>query len=567
MGETNETFTLTYSKQDAETGLRTEASVRVRCGHRWTYNSVTEGGNFAVSRVKTDDSAMRLLFTTYDYAGVQKRRMLYWLEDDRLDMLTSDGRDVTSSAKHSFGISQDRELREATMSLVEPVEFVLHDDEMHLTIDSSNNHHVLEVYDSNGRRLMDVLVSDVGTFNGQLPTDADHYMFKFARDSIRELGQYTSTVVVEVVDNNALVSNVELVLSSRNIEIPAVIHGDMFYGPYLITRSDQGIPDMSIIVSNYSTNGDPSKVDEIKSVARSIYYESRTEHDMYRLYDGVEDIEIPESVDEILAYDSLTRPLREVVSPQRKPLKVVNCPVDACASRKDDDLSYLTRGNINKTNMFNSPERIQSRRCDNRPMPYPRSKPKASEVDNAQATITADDLVDMSKLTLTRMRAFLKKNTNIVGVTRYNRTQLEQAIPRAVREVAEKRAAAAATTAQNQSNNEEDVVPRQFNIDMNKKLADCSRTRSTAIAVLEKRYNTMVVCSDKVSKPARECIKCSEFMQNWRSVTYGTCGHSVVCVSCDEANADDVEKKCPLCEQIVMYTYVFRPKVSLLPGF
>ncbi|CDG72988.1 Unknown (Se84) [Spodoptera exigua multiple nucleopolyhedrovirus] len=194
----------------------------------------------------------------------------------------------------------------------------------------------------------------------------------------------------------------------------------------------------------------------------------------------------------------------------------------------------------------------------NRTQPYYRS------TKNNTATITFDDLADMSKLTLTRMRAFIKKNTNIVGVNRYDRARLERILPRAVKEAETKKRAAELKNAAAAAACDVVETPRTFVIEVNRMLVDCSRTRSKAIAALEKRYTKMVVCSSKVNIPETTCRVCKKFMESWRSVTFGACGHSVVCASCDE---DSNEKKCPQCKQVIMYTFAFKPCVPLVAGF
>ncbi|QEI03464.1 hypothetical protein [Spodoptera cosmioides nucleopolyhedrovirus] len=211
------------------------------------------------------------------------------------------------------------------------------------------------------------------------------------------------------------------------------------------------------------------------------------------------------------------------------------------------DTMYLSLG-LDVTNGLDYPPRLRHRFLSYR-------RPSASEKE-----ITLDELADMSKLSIKRMRVFLKKNTNIVGVDQYSAERLKQVLPRAVREAQAKKRC--------RFDQEFLEARRKFAIDVNRKLIDCSRTRSHAIAMFKKRNKSTMASSSKVVKPDTNCHVCKKHIESWKSVTFETCGHSVVCTSCDEASSESKdERKCPLCQQVVNYTYVFKPCVSLLPGF
>ncbi|AJP08986.1 hypothetical protein F8203_gp020 [Heliothis virescens ascovirus 3f] len=617
------TFVLSYTRQIGN-GVDADASVEINCGHRWSYNSLTDGGAFAITGLLARDVSMRILITTYDYSGVQQRRLLYWLEDNRFDLLTVDGNDAIISPVYSFHSRDDDEIRRAT-TLANDRIFSMLDNEIHLTIDSSDHQHVLQIYNRFGGRIMDVIVSDLGTFNGPIPVDADHYMFKFARDTIRELGKYKSTVTIEIVDDNHFEHNVECVLDTKVFDVPPVIHAEIFYGPFDVTRHESyaAPPSLSIIVSNHPSNGSQNKIEEILKVSRDIYIENRARSYADELGDRYMSNYVPHDDSNIELDDlQLIQPLEEVSRTPSPTAVEVNtsarrssatqsigdiddlppvymCGVgqssNACAGpstrptlglvikskrneqpRSSSSFDKILKNRESTTNITEDIERepaylkrIRSHVDDNKDLaPSKQMRPTTADVDNAQPTITVDDLKDVSKLTMVRMKAYLKKNTNLFGVTRYNREQLVNATRRAVVDVARKKKKSDATEALSappralpQNIRCVDESNNYYVINVMGKLVDCSRTRQQPLRAIAKFKPELEEVASIVKKPEVACRLCNKHGA-WKNVTYGNCGHSVICGQCDRATVaalpSDVVKRCLACQEVVTSTYSYR---------
>ncbi|AYD68151.1 hypothetical protein [Heliothis virescens ascovirus 3h] len=622
------TFVLSYTRQIGN-GEDANANVEINCGHRWSYNSLTDGGAFAITGILARDVSMRILITTYDYSGVQQRRLLYWLEDNRFDLLTVDGNDARISPMYSFHSRDDDEIRRAT-TLANDRIFSMLDNEIHLTIDSSDHQHVLQIYNRFGGRIMDVIVSDLGTFNGPIPNDADHYMFKFARDTIRELGKYKSTVTIEIVDDNHFEHNVECVLDTKVFDVPPVIHGEIFYGPFDVTglHSYAGPPSLSIIVSNHPSNGSQSKVEEILKVSRDIYIENKARSYADELGDRYMSNYVPHDDGNVELDDlQLIQPLEEVSrTPSPTAVEVNTLARRSSASQSIGDIDkndidnlppvYMcgaglssnacavpstrqTLGLVIKSKRNEQPQnsssfdkihknresttniaedierepaylkRIRSHVDDNEDLaPSKRMRPTTADVDNAQPTITVDDLKDVSKLTMVRMKAYLKKNTNLYGVTRYDREKLVNVTRRTVLDAARQKNKSETTDASNVSPR---VLPQHircmdesqnyFVIKVMSKLVDCSTTRQHPLRAISKYRAELEGVADNIKKPEFRCRMCKKDGM-WKNVTYGNCGHSVICWQCDRATvgalAGDVVKRCLACQEVVTSTYSYR---------
>lgn len=172
-----------------------------------------------------------------------------------------------------------------------------------------------------------------------------------------------------------------------------------------------------------------------------------------------------------------------------------------------------------------------------------------------ESTILVEDLKDMSKLTLACMRSYLLKTTNLVGVTRYNRAQLEKTVRRYVERASISHIKQRAQTTVACDYKCVDESRRRFELKVEKRIIDCSSTRTRHINRFKTNYpESTTLCEQKLHKPSYRCVECGKFGM-YVTATFVPCGHSLMCDKC--CSAADAPHACPECRRPIEMIFMF----------
>ncbi|AKN81065.1 hypothetical protein [Lonomia obliqua multiple nucleopolyhedrovirus] len=92
----------------------------------------------------------------------------------------------------------------------------------------------------------------------------------------------------------------------------------------------------------------------------------------------------------------------------------------------------------------------------------------------------------------------------------------------------------------------------------NKNIIDFSRIRSRTLQTIVKNENMPCDTNCDIIFPiSSSCLKCKRSFALYSAVTYFHCGHSCLCIDCDEIYSND-NNKCIKCKTGVVYKLMYK---------
>lgn len=92
----------------------------------------------------------------------------------------------------------------------------------------------------------------------------------------------------------------------------------------------------------------------------------------------------------------------------------------------------------------------------------------------------------------------------------------------------------------------------------NRRVLDAANIRTNTVRMLQKKkeFGKSAAATSlfiAISKPKRNCVRCTNCMKNYEGVTYLCCGHTIICRNCDDNDVKNKIQYCIICLREIKY--------------